>query len=129
MALALTRDLTDIDEVAASCYDVYERRGEVADLMSWNRLFLGESITEQPPTPTVVVRSTRTIECVLPHGADPAMYVTGFRRMVSEDWAVRVLVHSAEMGRAHVRLRGSPVTIQAWWFDGGRVGFGRPEIP
>jgi hypothetical protein len=49
--------------------------------------------------------------------------------MASEDWTVRLLVHSSEMGLAHAQLRGSAITIQPWWFDGGVVQFGRPEIP
>ena len=88
MALALTRELTDIDEVAEACLDAYIWSGEVADLMTWNRLFLGESIHEAPSTPTVIARSARTIECVLPHDADPADYVPGFRRMMSEDSSI-----------------------------------------
>ena len=129
MALALTRELTDIDEVAEACLDAYIWSGEVADLMTWNRLFLGESIHEAPSTPTVVARSARTIECVLPHDADPADYVPGFRRMMSEDWTVRLLVHASRMGKAHSQLRGTAVSIQPWWFDGGSVQFGRPEVP
>jgi hypothetical protein len=129
VALALTRELTDIDEVAEACLDAYRWAGEVADLMSWNRLFLGESISEAPITPAIVARSTRTIECVLPHHTAPADYLPGFKRMASEDWTVRLLVHSSEMGLAHAQLRGSAITIQPWWFDGGVVQFGRPEIP
>jgi hypothetical protein len=129
VALALTREITDIDEVAGACLDAYLSAGEVADLITWNRLFLGESVDQAPPTPAVVARSTRVIECVLPHHVDPADYLPGFRRMASEDWAIRLLVNSAEMGRAHARLRGSDVTIQPWWHDGGSVQFGRPEIP
>ncbi|MDF1594656.1 MAG: hypothetical protein P1T08_00975 [Acidimicrobiia bacterium] len=129
MALTLTRELTGIDAVAEACLDVYRSTGEVADLMTWNRLFLGESIHQTPGTPTVIVRSTRTIECVLPHRADPADYLPGFLRMVGEEWTVRLLVHSSEIGTAHRRLRGTPITIQPWWYDGGFVHFGRPEIP
>lgn len=129
MALALTRELTDIDEVAEACLDAYRWAGEVADPMSWNRLFLGESITEAPITPAVVARSARTIECVLPHHANPVDYLPGFRRMMSEDWTVTLLVHSSEMGLAHAQMRGSEITLQAWWFEGGVVHFGRPEIP
>ena len=129
MALALTREHTDLDDVAEACRQAYAANGEIADVMTWNRLFLGETIVPAPPTPTVVARSTKTIECILPTDADPGDYLSGFRRMVFEDWTVRLLVHSARMGEAHRSLRGSPVTLQPWWHDGGSVHFGRPEIP
>jgi hypothetical protein len=129
VALALTRQITELDEVAETCLDTYRWAGEVADLMTWNRLFLGESVREAPPTPAVVARSTRTIECVIPHHADPRDYLPGFRRMVAEEWDVTVLVHSSEIGAAHAGLRGAPVTIQPWWRDGDIVRFGRPETP
>ncbi|MDH5372004.1 MAG: hypothetical protein OEX97_03580 [Acidimicrobiia bacterium] len=125
----MTREITDIDEVASACLDAYRWSGEIADLMTWNRLFLGESIAEAPATPAVVARSSRTIECVLPHDVDPSDYLPGFLRMIAEDWTVRLLVHSSELGRSHTRLRGAPITLQPWWFDRGVVQFGRPEIP
>ncbi len=129
MALALTRELTDLEQVADACLSNYRWTGEVADMMTWNRLFLGELIREAEPTPTVVARSSRTIECVLPHDADPADYVPGLQRMMSEDWKVTLLVHSSRMGRAHQALRGTLVSIQPWWHQDGRIQFGRPEIP
>lgn len=129
MALALTREYTDLEEVADACLTAYRGTGQVADLMTWNRLFLGEYIREAQPTPTVVARSSRTIECVLPHDTDPADYIPGLRRMMSEDWDVTLLVHSSRMGKAHHALRGTMVTIQPWWHEGGEVHFGQPEIP
>jgi hypothetical protein len=44
-------------------------------------------------------------------------------------WKVAVLVPSARMGEAHRALRGSPVTLQAWWPDGDAIRFGGPEVP
>ena len=50
-------------------------------------------------------------------------------RARAADWDVSVIVPSSRMGEAHRALRGTPITLQPWWFDGEDVRFGGPEVP
>ncbi len=49
--------------------------------------------------------------------------------VAASGWRVAVLVPTERMGDAHQSLRGFPLHLQSWWFDGDDVRFGGPEVP
>lgn len=49
--------------------------------------------------------------------------------IVAQGWQVGVVVPSHRLGDAHHHLRGTPVHLQAWWYEEDRICFGGPEVP
>ena len=47
----------------------------------------------------------------------------------ADGWEVVVLLPSSRLGEAHAGLRGTPCTLQSWWWHGDRICFGGSEIP
>lgn len=115
--MALAIDYQDADQVVAATVAGYARadRDVVIDDLS--------------PLPTVACPEEGRIEVVWNHGAEPAALARTVASLTATAWDVWVLVPSEKLGIAHGALRGCDVTLQPWWFEGGLVHFGRPEIP
>ncbi len=127
MALALSRDITDIELVVDACVSSYARADLPVEAGSWNRLVLDTDIRQLASLR--MIRSGDTIECVLGSDIDPIEHRSALAAVTSETDHIVVLIHVARLGEAHRALRGLRLRLQGWWIESGIVRFGRPEIP
>jgi hypothetical protein len=81
------------------------------------------------PGTVVVAADLGVAECVLTLDDDPVDLASGLERLAAVGWEVTLLAPAARMGEAHQALRGRPLFLQAWWYDGDHLCFGASEVP
>jgi hypothetical protein len=80
------------------------------------------------PVAVVVVVELDVVEIVVDEMPDWASLEKAIRQLAANFSRVVVLAPSAAMGDAHRELRGTPATLQQWWFEGDVVRFGVEEL-
>jgi hypothetical protein len=77
----------------------------------------------------VVADRSRIVEIVLDSDTDIAMLAEVAWALDERAWLLNVIVSLNRLGEAHTALRGTPCTLQGWWFDEDSVRFAGFERP
>jgi len=77
----------------------------------------------------VVADRTRMVEVVLDADTDIDLLAEVAWALDERAWLLNVIVALNRLGDAHTALRGTPCTLQGWWFDDDSVRFTDFERP
>jgi hypothetical protein len=127
MAVAVQDTLTEVDRVAAATVEVYARRRDTATEMPLAELL--EVPKSVGSLRAVVAKRDRRVEIVLDGDFDAGSLAPGLWALEARGWWPVVLIAVDRIGSAHVELRGTPCSLQAWWFHEDEVVFGGFETP
>jgi len=127
MAVAVAEPTTGVDFVAEAVLDVYQTHVEEAAHMSLAEFI--DSPRSVGAIRAIVASNVRIVEVVL-DGDSPIHALCDVAWTVAErGWRCNVLVSLERLGEAHAELRGTPCTLQGWWFEGEAVRFTNHERP
>jgi len=83
----------------------------------------------QPAVPDLFLPGLRRVEEVETEETLENYDLSRLRNYTSHGLEVWVLVPLSRMAQAHDIFRGVATRIQAWWIEGSKLRFGRPERP
>ena len=127
MAVAVQETSTSVDYVADAVLDVYRAHVEEATQMSLAEFI--DSPISVGAIRAIVAQDSHSIEVVLDSDSSTTMLAEVAWTVASRGWHLNVLTNLARLGDAHTALRGSPCTLQGWWFEDEMVRFSSHEIP
>lgn len=127
MAVAVQEPTTSVDFVTEAV---------VANHLARIEPHLEVSLAELIKTPVevgsiraVIAPEARIVEVVL-DGDSPIHTMTEVAWELSKDGlSLNLLVSLDRLGEAHLELRGTPCTLQGWWFEDDTVHFAGYERP
>jgi len=127
MAVAVAEPSTSIDYVTGAVLANYRARLDPAA-----EITLAEVM--DPPKDVGTLRAvrcdaTRTVEVVLDRESPIHAMAEVAWRLQRDAQQVVVLVSLDRLGEAHGELRGTPCTLQGWWFEDDDVHFTGFETP
>lgn len=127
MAVAVQEPITSVDLVADAVLSVYRSRIEDATEMT-----LAEVIGAPHPAGAVravVASNDRMVEVVLDAESHPDALTDVAWTLNDRSWSLNVIVALERLGEAHTALRGTPTTLQGWWYSDDAVRFAGYEKP
>jgi hypothetical protein len=127
MAVAVQEPITSVDLVTEAVLDVYRARIEEATEMT-----LAEVLGTPNPAGAVravVMAKERTVEVVLDDESHPDALANVAWTLDDRSWKLNVIVSLERLGEAHTALRGTPSTLQGWWYADDAVRFASYERP
>ncbi len=127
MAVAVQEPTTSVDFVADAVLDVYRAHVEEATHMSLAEFI--ESPRSVGAIRAIVASDVRVVEVVLDADSPIHALCDVAWTVADRGWHCNVLVSLERLGQAHTELRGSPCTLQGWWFDTDTVRFASHERP
>jgi hypothetical protein len=127
MAVAVQEPTTSVDFVAEAVLDVYRARVEEATHMSLAEFI--DSPRLVGAYRAIVSSESHIVEVILDaespiHDLSEVAWTVAAR-----GWHCNVLVSLDRLGLAHTELRGSPCSLQGWWFEDESVHFTGYERP
>jgi hypothetical protein len=127
MAVAVAEPNTSVDFVTGAVVANYRARVEHPVEVSLAELM--EAPKSVGAIRGVMSNASHTVEVVL--DAESAIHELGevAWRLERDGLHLNVLVSLDRLGEAHADLRGTPCTLQGWWFDDDDVHFAGFEIP
>jgi len=127
MAVAVQEPTTDVDFVAEAVLEVYRAQVDEATHMSLAEFV--DSPRLVGAYRAIVSSESRIVEVIL--DADSPIHDLGevAWSVASRGWHCNVLVSLDRLGLAHTELRGSPCSLQGWWFEDESVHFTSYERP
>jgi hypothetical protein len=127
MAVAVQEATTSVDFVTEAV--VLNHRARVEPSVEMTLAELVETPKELGAVRAVVASHTHTVEVVL--DAESPIHALGEVAwgLDAENLHLNVLVSLDRLGEAHGELRGTPCTLQGWWFDDESVQFTGHERP
>ncbi len=127
MAVAVQEPTTGVDFVAEAVLDVYRAHVEDATHMSLAEFI--DSPRSVGAIRAIVASNARVVEVVLDADSPTHALCDVAWTVVDRGWHCNVLVSLERLGEAHTALRGTPCTLQGWWFEGESVRFTNHERP
>ncbi|GMR02423.1 MAG: hypothetical protein BMS9Abin20_0758 [Acidimicrobiia bacterium] len=127
MAVAVQEPTTSVDFVAEAVLDVYRAHVEEATHMSLAEFI--ESPRSVGAIRAIVASDARVVEVVLDADSRIHALCDVAWTVADRGWRCNVLVGLERLGEAHTELRGTPCTLQGWWFDAETVRFASHERP
>lgn len=127
MAVAVQEPTTSVDYVAEAVLDVYRSHVEEATHMSLAEFI--DSPRSVGSIRAIVAQDSHTVEVVLDGDSETEMLSEVAWTVTGRGWHLNVLVNLSRLGSAHTALRGTPCTLQGWWFDEEMVRFSSHERP
>jgi hypothetical protein len=127
MAVAVQEQTTNVDYVAEAVLDVYRSHMEEATHMSLAEFI--DSPRAVGSIRAIVAQDSHTIEVVLDGDSETEMLSEVAWTVAGRGWHLNVLVSLSRLGDAHTTLRGTPCTLQGWWFKDDMVRFSSHERP
>jgi hypothetical protein len=127
MAVAVQEARTSVDFVTEAV--LVTHRGHVNDATEMSLAEFLESPVDAGAVRAVVAERTRMVEIVLDADTDIEMLSEVAWTLDERAWILNVIVSLDRLGEAHTALRGSPCTLQGWWFDDDSVRFAGFEKP
>jgi hypothetical protein len=127
--MAVTASTSEVTRVAAAAGRSYAVRGEFVVESMLADAPLAATYPDVPGSRSVVVPERRRCEIVLDDEAVVTDLIQVADALDADGWEVVVLLPSSRLGEAHAGLRGTPCTLQSWWWHGDRICFGGSEIP
>jgi len=127
MAVAVQEPRTSVDFVSEAVLGVHRAHVDEATEMSLAEFL--DSPVDAGAVRAVVAERSRMVEIVL--DADTAVGILSEVAWALDDrsWLLNVIVSLDRLGEAHTELRGTPCTLQGWWFDDDSVRFSGFETP
>ena len=127
MAVAVQEPITSVDLVTEAVLGNYRSRIEDATEMT---------LAEVLGTPNaagavraVVASKDRIVEVVLDDESHPDALANVAWTLDERSWKLNVIVSLDRLGEAHIALRGTPSTLQGWWYADDAVRFAGYETP
>jgi ABC-type transport system substrate-binding protein len=127
MAVAVQEPTTNVDYVAEAVLYAYRSHVEDATHMSLAEFI--DSPRSVGSIRAIVAPDSHTVEVVLDGDSETQMLAEVAWTVAGRGWHLNVLVNLARLGDAHTTLRGTPCTLQGWWFDDEMVRFSGHERP
>jgi len=127
MAVAVQEARTSVDFVTEAV--LVSHRAHVNDATEMSLAEFLESPVDAGAVRAVVAQRTRMIEIVLDADTDIEMLSEVSWTLDERAWMLNVIVSLNRLGEAHTALRGTPCTLQGWWFDDDAVRFAGFEKP
>lgn len=127
MAVAVQEARTSVDFVTEAV--LVAHRAQVNDATEMSLAEFLESPVDAGAVRAVVAERTRTIEIVLDADTNIEMLAEVAWALDERAWMLNVVVSLERLGEAHTALRGTPCTLQGWWFDEDAVRFSGFEKP
>ncbi|MEE8485279.1 MAG: hypothetical protein V3S38_01820 [Acidimicrobiia bacterium] len=127
MAVAVQEPITSVDLVTEAVLGVYRSRIEDATEMT-----LAEVLGTPDPAGAVravVASKERIVEVVLDDESHPDALANVAWMLDDRSWRLNVIVALERLGEAHTALRGTPSTLQGWWYHDDGVRFAGYERP
>jgi len=127
MAVAVQEPTTDVDFVAEAVLEVYRAQVDEATHMSLAEFV--DSPRLVGAYRAIVSSESHIVEVIL--DAESPIHDLGevAWTVASRGWHCNVLVSLDRLGLAHTELRGSPCSLQGWWFEDESVHFTSYERP
>jgi hypothetical protein len=127
MAVAVQEARTSVDFVTEAVLAAH--RAHVDDATEMSLAEFLDSPIEAGAVRAVVADRSRTVEIVLDTDTDIDMLSQVAWALDARSWLLNVVVALNRLGEAHTALRGTPCTLQGWWFDDDSVRFAGFERP
>jgi len=127
MAVAVQEPTTNVDFVAEAVLDAYRSHVEDATHMSLAEFI--DSPKSVGAIRAIVAQDSHAIEVVLDGDSPMEMLCEVAWTLEGRGWHLNVLVNLSRLGDAHTALRGTPCSLQGWWFDDEMVRFSSHERP
>ena len=127
MAVAVQEPITSVDLVTEAVLVAYRAKIEDATEMT-----LAEVLGAPNPAGAVravVASKDRTVEVVLDDESHPDALANVAWSLDETSWKLNVIVALDRLGDAHTALRGTPSTLQGWWYEDDAVRFAGYERP
>ena len=121
MAVAVQESRTSVDFVTEAVLTVH--RGHVDDATEVSLAELLDTPVEAGAVRAVVAERSRSVEVVLDAETELGILSEVAWALDERGWMLNVIVALDRLGEAHTELRGSPCTLQGWWFDEDAVRF------
>lgn len=127
MAVAVAEPSTSVDFVTGAVIANYRARVEPAVELSLAELV--DAPRSVGAIRGIMSTTTHMVEVVL--DAESPVHALGevAWRLERDGLHLNVLVSLDRLGEAHGELRGTPCTLQGWWFDDDDVHFAGFETP
>ena len=127
MAVAVQEPRTSVDFVTEAVLLAHRAHVDEATEMSLAEFL--DSPVDAGAVRAVVADRTRMVEIVLDADTDIEMLAEVAWVLDERAWLLNVIVSLNRLGDAHTILRGTPCTLQGWWFDDDSVRFSGFERP
>lgn len=127
MAVAVAEPSTSVDFVTGAVVANYRARVEPAIEVSLAELI--EAPKSVGAIRGVMSPTAHIVEVILDAGSPVDELGEVAWRLDREGLRLNVLVSLERLGEAHGELRGTPCTLQGWWFDDDDVHFAGFETP
>jgi hypothetical protein len=127
MAVAVQEQRTSVDFVAEAVLTAH--RGHIDEATEMSLAEFLDSPVDAGAVRAVVADGTRMVEIVLDGDTEIDMLSEVAWALNERAWALNVIVSLDRLGEAHTALRGTPCTLQGWWFDDDAVRFSGFERP
>jgi len=127
MAVAVQEARTSVDFVSEAVLAAHRAHVDEATEMSLAEFL--DSPVDAGAVRAVVAEGSRTIEIVLDSDTDVGVLSEVAWALDDRSWLLNVIVSLGRLGEAHTELRGTPCTLQGWWFDDDSVRFSGFERP
>jgi hypothetical protein len=127
MAVAVQEARTSVDFVTEAV--IAAHRAHVNDPTEMSLAEFLDSPVDVGAVRAVVADRSRIVEIVLDSDTDIAMLSEVAWALDERAWLLNVIVGLNRLGDAHTALRGTPCTLQGWWFDEDSVRFAGFERP
>ena len=127
MAVAVQEPITSVDLVTEAVLGNYRARIEDATEMT-----LAEVLGAPNPAGAarvVVVPKLRIVEIMLDDESHPDALANVAWTLDDRSWKLNVVLPLERLGEAHIALRGTPSTLQGWWYEDDAVHFAGFERP
>jgi hypothetical protein len=127
MAVAVQEARTSVDFVTEAV--LFAHRAHVNDATEMSLAEFLESPVDAGAVRAVVAERTRMVEVVVDADTNVDMLSEVAWSLDERAWMLNVIVSLDRLGEAHMALRGTPSTLQGWWFDDDSVRFAGFEKP
>ena len=127
MAVAVQEPRTSVDFVSEAVLAAH--RGHIDEATEMSLAEFLDSPIDAGAVRCVVASRSRMIEVVVDVETSIEMLSEVAWALDERSWMLNVIVSLDRLGEAHTALRGSPCTLQGWWFDDDTVRFAGFEKP
>lgn len=127
MAVAVQEPRTSVDFVAEAVLAAH--RGHITQATEMSLAEFLDSPVDAGAVRAVVADGMRMVEIVLDGETEIDMLSEVAWALDERAWMLNVIVSLDRLGEAHTTLRGTPCTLQGWWFDDDAVRFSGFERP
>ena len=127
MAVAVLEARTSVDFVTEAVLTAH--RAHVDEPIETSLAEFLDTRVEAGAVRAVVADRSRIVEIVLDSDADIGALSQVAWALDERAWLLNVIVTLNRLGDAHTALRGTPCTLQGWWFDDDLVRFAGFERP